>query len=115
MRADHVFEQNGVCGCGARRMEFAPRPPLRPEMVRAAAPRRASAPTRPAAPPLAVPAKPEPVPKPEAKRQPPLPAKVEKRIGGTTFRAVVEDLERQRAGLDELIAALRKVEEWWPK
>jgi len=34
MRADHVFDEDGPCDCSARKMEFAPRPPLRPEMVR---------------------------------------------------------------------------------
>jgi len=113
MRADHVFDEDGLCDCSARKMEFAPRPPLRPEIVKAAAPRRASAPTKPAAPPAVAPAKPVLAPKPRAKRQPP--AKVEKRVEDTALHAMIAKLEEQRAGIDAAIVTLRKLEEWWPR
>ena len=97
-------------------MEFAPRPPLRPEMVRAAAPRRASAPAKQAAPPVAAPAKPAPAPKPRrATRQssPPF-VKTDKRFGDTTFETVVAMLEQRRTQIDAVIVGLRKIKEWWP-
>ena len=112
MRADHVFDENGLCDCSARRMGFAPRPALRPEMVRAskAKPTPSRGPVASVVPP---PKKPTPTPtirvKPKVAHKP-----AEKRIGDTTFRALVEEFERQRAEMDELIVALRKVEEWWP-
>lgn len=54
--------------------------------------------------------------KPRAKRQAVVLATVpEKRIGGITFAALIADFEKQRGEIDELIAALRKVEAWWPR
>jgi len=128
MRAEHVFDEDGLCDYSARKMEFAPRPALRPEVLRAAAPKRAAAPARPApaAPPAKAPAPPKP--KSRAKRQTALIARprgdgrprapipvVEKHIGGTTFAALIADLERQRASYDQAIARLREIEEWWPR
>jgi hypothetical protein len=96
MRAEHEFDEDGLCECGERRTSFAPRPELRP--VVPPQPRRQPAPARPASP--SDPVRPAPSP--------------EKRIGGTAFSALLAELERHRAQIDEAIAALRKVEGWWP-
>jgi len=120
MRAEHVFDEDGLCDCSARRMEFAPRPPLRPEMVRTSKvkPSKVVAPPvvrtpAPASVPRAA-AKPEPTPR--AKRRAIVPApQPEKRIGDTTFAALISDLERKREQVDRCITAAREIEEWWPR
>ena len=103
MRVEHVYDEDGLCDCGARKPSFEPLPTLRPKVEYAAAPKRAT--LTPAI--VAAPSK------PKAKSAPP--AKVEKHIGGTTFAALIADLERQRASYDQAIARLREIEEWWPR
>ena len=136
LRADHVFDEDGLCDCGARKMEFAPRTspvegpspqrlrtglddgPLlprarpgkgaahRPSPAQRAAFAGARSFAEPRAAPKVAPKPPEKVEKVE---------KVEKRIGGTGFGAIIDDLEQKRAAIDAVIAGIRSVEEWWPK
>ena len=42
MRAEHVYDEDGLCDCGARKMVFAPRPELREGIVKAPAKRTAA-------------------------------------------------------------------------
>ena len=107
MRAEHIFDEDGLCDCGARKMEFAPRPPLRPEIVRAAAPKRVATPAMVAKGGFVE----RLASKPKAKSAPP----AEKHIGGTTFSALIADLERQRDALDTAITGLRGIEQEWPR
>jgi hypothetical protein len=121
LRAEHVYDEDGLCDCGARQMVFAERPPLRPEMVktRPAKPKAVAAPVVVRTPqPLAVQrvaSKPGPKPGAKKRRAVVIATEPEKRIGGVTFGALIADLERQREQLDDLIASLRKVEAWWPR
>lgn len=122
LRAEHVYDEDGLCDCGARRMEFAPRPPLRPEIVKATK----VAKPKVSAPPAVVRAiAPAPVQraatkasprKPRAKRRAIVPAaQPEQRIGGHTFGELISDLERKRAQVDACIIGLRAIEKWWPR
>lgn len=130
MRADHVFDEDGLCDCSARRMEFAPPPELvetpvarkprtglddGPSLPRArpgrGAAHRPSSAHRAAFTGARSFAEPRAAPKPRAKRRT---AEPEKRIGDTTFRALVAQLEERRDQMTATIAALRDVEKWWP-
>lgn len=112
MRESHVFDEDGLCDCGARATTFAPRPELRPEMVK-------TRPTRPEPPaPRSVPVvakKPaQPKPTKPAVRQPALaPTRapvLELLIGGQPVSAIVADLEGRRDALGRAIAALRDLQ-----
>lgn len=127
MRAEHVFDEDGLCDCGAKRMEFAPRPELRtglddgPLLPRALP--RAARPEPPAPRPLPVVAKraagppatkqpktPHSAASPAARTAPALPAvRPEMLIGGYPVSAIVADLEGRRDALDRAIAALREL------
>lgn len=131
MRAEHLFDQKGACECGASlnsvtmevsellrpstpidhgKLKEAGRMMMRDSMVEASL-RRPVQKTKSAAPPTArVPPPLPPAPRPFMKI-PPKP----KRIGGTTFRELLADIDRQKALLDEAATSLRKVEEWWPE
>lgn len=103
MRADHIFgPADGLCACGARKMEFAPRPPLRPALVRPAAPKQVPAPARPAeAPPIAKP--------PARPNQRQAPADDEP-APGIDYRGVIAALELERDELEISIETLRRLQ-----
>jgi hypothetical protein len=92
LRAEHRYGPTGLCACGAIQTAFASRPPhIAP---RAARPTRTSA------------------TQPPTQHKPP--ATREKRIANTTFTALIADLEAEKTKIDHAIAAIRKVEEFWP-
>jgi len=112
MRADHVYGPvDGLCACGARRTDFAPRPPLRPEILRKVSipwkPKLKAPPVpRPSAP--AVRAAPKSAPKPREKRQPLAPAPKKHH---PAIAAAISALESRRDQIDAAIATLRNIEE----
>ncbi len=98
MRADHVFDEDGLCDCGTKRGEptaFAPRPAPRP-IVAKRAPAKGSG-ERPASP------RPN-FPQPTKPSLPPI-----TKLGGLEVVAIIADLEGRRAKLDAAIAALRSL------
>ncbi len=119
MRAEHVYDEDGLCDCGARRMEFAPRPELRPEIVKVRTATASSSAQSTATRPRPEPPAPRPLPLPTvAKARPvaprPLPPKAEPwqprpelLIAGQPVAAIVAELEGRRELLDRAIAALR--------
>ena len=99
MRAEHVFDEDGLCDCSARRMEFAPRPPLRPEMVRASKP----AARRSVAAAVVAPARqPKPGPAPPVRKAVAAPRSTKPaRAGKADLQAVIAELERRRSAIDD--------------
>jgi hypothetical protein len=96
MRAEHVFDEDGLCDCSARRMEFAPRPPLRPEMVRASKPaaRRSAAA-------VVAPAKTQ-APAPPVRRVVAAPMNTRPTPAGNgNLKAAIAELERRRRAIDD--------------
>ncbi len=119
LRAEHVYDEDGLCDCGARRMTFAPRPEPRPEVVKVRTATASSSAQSTATRPRPEPPAPRPLPLPTvAKARPaaprPLPPKVEPwqprpelLIAGQPVGAIVAELEGRREVLDRAIAALR--------
>ena len=137
MRAEHVYDEDGLCDCGARRMEFAPRPELRPEVLRQSQvlnPRslrrnattsevgKLQSPARPEPPaPRSVPVVAKRAAGPPATKQPKTPHSAAAPaarpisespgllLGGQPLGAIVADLEWRRELLDRAIRALREI------
>ncbi len=121
MRESHVYDEDGLCDCGARRMEFAPRPELRPEVIKVRTATASSSAQSTATRPRPEPPAPRPLPLPTvAKARPvaprPLPPKAEPwevrpelLIAGQPVGAIVAELEGRREVLARAIAALREL------
>ena len=119
MRAEHIFDEDGLCDCGQRATVFAPRPELRmsvPTPTEAArlahrVPPPSVRPEPPAPRPVPVVAK-KPGPKPTARPAPasrPWEPRPELLIAGQPVAAIVAELEGRRDALDRAIAALREL------
>jgi hypothetical protein len=115
MRADHVFGPvDGLCACGARKMEFALRPPLRPEVLRTYTSKRTASGARllrTATPAAVAPARQPTGAKPRAQKAPPDPTEP---ALGIDYRGVIAALELERDELEIAIGTLRRLQERKP-